>query len=114
MTILDAIEGTSALYTAQLVDEEGVGLDGRLLDTLTLSLTDKLTGAPINGRDTQNVLGTNGVSVSALGEVRWVLSPDDLPILGQGTVEDHFAEFGWTWSAGRTGRHKITIRVRKP
>jgi hypothetical protein len=115
MTILGPInERTSARYTATLTDETGAPIDGTALDTATLTLYDVATEAVINSRSAQNVKNTNGVTISALGALVWVLSPADNAIVGTGAIENHVALFTFTW--GGTGAkactHDVTIRVR--
>jgi hypothetical protein len=97
-------EGSSARYTATLLDELGAGVPAASLTTLTLTLYDDKTGAIINGRNAQNVLNANGVSVDASGNLVWAITPADTPIVTDTLqTETHYAVFKATWSSGAKG-----------
>jgi hypothetical protein len=115
MNILGPVnERTSARYTATLTDETGAGIDGAALDSATLTYYDALTLAVINSRSAQNVKNANGVTISALGALVWVLAPADTAILGTAAMEDHVALFTFTWGGGgaKACTHDVTVRVR--
>lgn len=113
MVIFDITEGVSGRYSADIVDCDDLPLDGRLLDTLVLTLVDKHTGTVINGRNRQNMLVNTDVTVSNTGNLVWMLSANDTTMVGSTQVEDHLASFEWTWSNGREGYHKFGVRVHK-
>jgi len=117
----DVDEQTSATYEGQLADDDGIPVSVDALLTLTLTLYDELTRAPINGRDAQDVLDTNGVTLTDLGELgvgtlTWQLAPADTAVLDQTLgYERHVALFTYTFtdgSATRTRRHEVIFRVR--
>lgn len=120
MTITDAdrivYEGTTASYSATVTDENGDAVGSGSLTTLTLTLYDDRTGQIINGRNAQNVLNTNGVTVSAAGALVWTIAKDDNVILhgsDYSSYEDHYAIFHWTWDSGsKSGRHVVKLRVK--
>lgn len=111
MIIYDTTEGVSAKFTATIVDESNTAISYRLLNSITLTLTDKYTGEVINSRDEQDVLNVNDVTISANGELVWDVQPEDNEIVGTGKVEDHEALFEWSWDDARIGKKKIQIRV---
>lgn len=99
---------TTALYTARLVDEVGDPIPGALLETLTLTVTAILgsNNTPIvNGRNEQNVLNANGVTVSEVGALRWELVQEDTAFVGSSRVERHRVEFAWSWGEEEPFKH---------
>jgi len=109
-------EATTDLYEAVIEDENGDAIAAASLTTLTLTLWDKLTGTVINSRNAQNVLNTNGVTVDASGNLVWTMTPADNALTGttltNGQIEEHLAEFIWTWAAGvKKGNHQVQIDV---
>jgi hypothetical protein len=107
-------ERTSARYTATLTDETGAAIDGTALDAATLTFYDQATGTVINSRSAQNVKNTNGVTISAAGELVWTLVPADNAILGTDAMETHIALFLFTWGGAgvKACPHQVGIRVR--
>lgn len=107
------IEKTSALYTAQLIDETGTPVSGSVLFTFTLTLYDLQTGTIINGRNNQNVLNANGVTIDSNGNVAWSIAPADTIILSNELeIETHIALFQATWNAGaKRCNHEVAIPV---
>jgi len=107
-------ERTSARYTATLTDETGAAIDGTALDAATLTLYDAATGTVINSRSAQDVKNTNGVTISAAGELVWVLAPADNAILGVAALETHVAFFLFTWggAGSKACPHEVAIQVR--
>lgn len=119
-------EGGTGLYSGTLTKEDGeTPIPGASLVSLTLTLMDLATGTIINGRDAQNVLNANGVTVDTVGStgaISWLIKPEDSPFLRKnppprdGDEEKHLAIFTWTWSSGLdtlTGRKKVFIVVEK-
>ena len=108
-------ERTSAQDTATLTDHAGVTIVGSLLETLTLTLYDEATGIILNNRNQQNVLQTNGVTVSEAGRLTCILAPADNAIIG-GTAghERHVMLFHADGSIGqRELYHRAVIFVRR-
>jgi hypothetical protein len=96
-------EQSTAFWDFSLVDEDEDAIALASLDTLTLTLTDDLTGAVLNSRSAQNVLNVNNVTVSAQGAVSWEMTPADNAIVGSPVPdggETHTAVFTWTWDGG--------------
>lgn len=108
---------TSFKYTGILYDDSvpPVVIPAASITTLVMTLRDVNTRAPINGRDKQNILNTNGVTVDSSGNLAWEATPADSPIVGvvkNGGTEQHEAQIVWTWNSGaKQGAHKILISV---
>jgi len=112
------IQGEHNLYTATLKDETGTVILLASLASLVLTFRDKQTGQIINGRDTQNVLNTNNVTVHATsGLLTWQMQPADNVIfdasISVGDVEKHIALFKWQTTGGTVGKFQEEIAVRK-
>ena len=108
------LEKTTQLYTANFVDETGVGIPSASLNTLTMTLYDAITNAAINARSTQNILNANNVTVSSSGLLTWTMQPNDNAILNAGLAQElHFALFQWTWTSGtsKAGKHQAAFSV---
>ena len=108
-------EGSSAVYTATIVDEDGTALAASGLTTLTLTLYDNVTQSIINSRTDQDVLNANNVTVSSGGVLVWTMQAADNNIIGRTPIdsyENHRALFEWTWASGaRAGSHEVIIEV---
>lgn len=106
----DVLAGTTPRYTATIVDEDNVAIPLASLTTLTLTVVNTRTGAAVNGRDRQNVLNANNVTVHATsGLVTWSIQALDLP----STVDEtYICAFEWSWSAGaKKGWHDLSLVV---
>lgn len=113
-----ACEQTTPDLTGTVKDEDGTTIAGTSLITLTLTLYNKTDGAVINGRNAQNVLNQNQVTVTAQGVLTFAMLAADNPIvdttLAAGSREVHAALFTYTWLDGsvtKTGRHLIEFYV---
>lgn len=101
---------------AFLKDLDGLPIPGSEIDTLTLTLYDKATRAIINARDAQDVLQKNGVTVSEAGELIWMASPEDNPILSTTLLmERHVVLFEYSWGGDpdQTDHVKIYLDVQR-
>lgn len=95
-------EESSALYTATLKDPEGNVVALAMLSALTLTLHDPETGGLINGRDAQDVLNKNDVTIDAAGELSWSIQPEDTVIVDDTKLkENRTALFRFVWSGGQ-------------
>lgn len=102
----------SGRYTSTFRDEDGALFYG--VETFQLTLYNKLDDSIINGRDYQDVLNNNQVTLYSTLQngvddkgnpitynMRWNLLPLDNPIINEGLpVEEHVALFVATWSSG--------------
>tara|TARA_R110000787_G_scaffold180096_2_gene292180 strand:+ start:184 stop:534 length:351 start_codon:yes stop_codon:yes gene_type:complete len=109
---------STAKYTATLNDESEVVVPLSALTTVTLTLYDKAKDSIINGRDAQNVLNTNNVTISAEGVLVWTMQAADNAIitttLRNNAYERHVALFQFTWSSGtKSGKHELEYEVRQ-
>lgn len=101
MTTFTITEKTSGQYTADLVDELGVAVPGANLTTLILTLYDLDTDTIVNGRNGQNVLNANGVTVDVAGHLVWTIAPADTTMVTAASgSERHRAIFVATWNGG--------------
>ena len=104
--------GATPVLTGILLTEDGARLPGADLDTLTVTLTDQASGAVVNGRQGQNILNTNGGSVSAQGAFRLELSAADTRLVGATTREVRRALIEFTFGGGeRRGMHEVLFAV---
>ena len=114
--VFTAPEGSSAVLTGVLQDEDGNALAGSAVDQLTAYLTDEETGTVINGRYAQDILGTNGGTLDAEGNLRLQLVAADNPFLGSRTelrhqMEIHVLRIDWEWGETGSGRARVRIAV---
>ena len=113
---IDAKEKQSGLYTATLKDENGAAISSSVLTTFTLTLYDRLTRAIINGRNVQNVLNANQVTLDSDGHLRWVWLPADQTMINPNKViEEHVGLFEAKWTDGagrpRQAEHEVIFNV---
>lgn len=123
----DVREQTTPRYLATLVGEDGVTmLPGSVLTTLTLTLYVKSGNGVVtilNGRNKQNVLNQNGVTVydalqtDAAGHSYNLLFQTviaDMTLVSATLpVEKHWLLFEWTWAAGvKAGKHEVILAVK--
>lgn len=118
VTLTDEIlEGTTPLYTANIVDENGDAIAVASLLTLTLTYFDVRSGTIINSRNAQNILNANNVTVATAGvpavtTLTWTLQAADTALVNTfRDTEDHYAIFRWTWPGGR-GAHWIQLTIK--
>lgn len=111
--IFEVNEGVTARYQGVLKDETGAVIPAASLSTLTLTLYRKTSGEIINGRNAQNVLNANGVTVDVNGNLTWTMTPADNGVTSTTVAaEMHIALFEWTYNAGnKAGNHEVWINV---
>lgn len=108
----EGTELTSGRYRVEaLTDEAGVVLTS--LDSLTITLFDKRTGAIINSRGHQPCLNAANVAFPGDGSLTWLIQPADRPILDATLpFEEHVAIFEFTYAGGtKHGKWVIQDRV---
>jgi hypothetical protein len=113
------LEGTSGLYSFQLVDLEGQSIDSAFLTTLTLTLYDVDSNQIVNNRDAQDIFNTNDgtvvttVSLNPITTVTLSLRPADTVILNTNRLlEYRVLSFRWTWDSDQeVGRHVVQFGV---
>jgi hypothetical protein len=111
----DVLEQATASYTATVVGNDGVTpLPAATLVTMVLTLyvvkTDGTIGY-VNGRNAQNVLNANNVTISSAGALVFTLQPLDTTLVEALPFERHIALFEWTWSGG-AGKHEVVFVVK--
>lgn len=74
-------EKTSAVYSAQLEDENGVPIGSGIIDSLTLTLSNVDDGAIVNSRNAVNALNANDVVVTSGGLLTYTMQPADTAIV---------------------------------
>ena len=117
-SIVDVLERTTPRYTARLVDDQNVALPAASLLTLRLTLyVITSTGAvtPVNGRDDQDVLNVNNVTINASGDLVWSVQIADTTLVEDLPFERHIALWEWTWTTAagtRAGKHELVLVIR--
>jgi len=104
---------TSALFSGTLIDEAGVAVPLANINTFTLTLVDGMTGSTVNGRNAQNALNANNVTVnSTTGAVNWSVQVGDLtPASLLTTYREHVATFVCTYSTSKVIRFQHRMRI---
>lgn len=109
-------ELSTGSYTAVIVGNDGVTpLPAVTLATLTLTLyviKGDGTQAVVNGRNVQNVLNQNNVTVDANGNLTWAIQVADTTLVETIPFEIHRAVFAWTWASG-AGNHEVWLVTRQ-
>jgi len=99
--LIELTEGETATYTASLQDENGAPVSSASLSGARLTYYSVHTGAIINGRNNQNILNANNVTISAGGALAWKLQEADVRIsdapIADGAVVSHRAVFVFEW-----------------
>lgn len=117
-------EQASGGYWATILDEAGVLVPGNVLSTLTLTLyvvnaDGSLT--IVNGRNKQNVLNQNDVTVFNTLQTRadgktynlfWQIRQGDTTLVTQALpTERHIALFEWSWPNNHFGKQEVLLAV---
>jgi len=106
-------EKSTGLYTANLVDDLAVAIGSGRIDALTLTLCNKDDGAIINGRDDQNVLNTNNVTVSAGGVLVYTIQPlDGIIVDVLADTETHVATFKMQYDTDKFSNWDVEFTIR--
>jgi len=122
MLLLDELlwADTTGVYRFDLVDEVNATVDAAQVNELTLTYYDWVDGTIINGRENQNVLNANDVTLITppdlplVTTLEWVIQQADTVIL-HATMpwEIHVAIFRWSWAGmARHGAHQMAFGVR--
>jgi hypothetical protein len=111
MPIQSVTEHSTASYSCTLLDHTNQPIPGPALSSLTLTLYDRVSDAVLNGRDNQDVLNANDVTVDGNGVLTWLLQPADTAMhdstLGS---EVHVALFTITWPGGHF-HHEVSFHI---
>lgn len=105
-------EKSTFRYRAILRGVDGVVVPGAVLTSATLTLYTAPGEVIVNGRDAQNVLNTNNVTISGTGILIFSGQANDAVILDtQLNVEIHRAQFHLVWPGGEM-RHEVDFMIR--
>lgn len=105
-------ESTTPEIFATLVGLTDEAIPGSALDTLTLTYYQEYTQVIINGRNAQNVLQANGVTVDGAGKLLWKMTALDTVILNDSLeTEPHIAHFVFTYTSDTPKVGSVTIRI---
>ena len=112
-------EGTTAVITGSLVDENGTAISSVSISAMTMTLYLATTDATIiNGRDDTNILNAGPGTVTTGGAVTITLSAADNDIVSivEPTHERHVMLLEWTYSSSganaKYGKHEVDFQVR--
>jgi len=111
---LQVIEGSTADFTATLVDDNGNPVPLASLTSLQLTYEDDFTGTVINSRQDQDVLNTNNCTFGVTdGLFTWHIQPEDTVVLDSNLrFETHSAILTWVWSGGSNQqRYQFYLQV---
>lgn len=110
------LEQASGRYTAVIVGEDEVTpIPGSTLTTLVLTLyviQSDGTDAVVNGRNQQNVLNANDVTVDESGNLVWHIRKEDTTLVEDLRNERHIALFEWRWPTNAYGKHELVLVVK--
>ena len=99
-------EKTSGEITGKLVDEDGTGIAGRLLESATVTIY-KQGDTTQRIRSTDDLLTDSRFTIASDGNFTWTIRPNDTQILDSelpiGQTETHVAYFEFTWASPQTG-----------
>lgn len=126
MPIQPIPERQTGAIKASLLDSDNSFVSGAFLETLTLSYYDLASGAIINGRDAQDALNQNDVTINGDGYIVWTITQNDTvivnsqpsvtPVFVNGErvlgIEQHIAIFHGTWDGGaQSFTFQVTVPV---
>lgn len=97
-------EKTSSRLTGIFKDETGAVVGSSGMVSIAATLTDKVTGAVINSRSSQDVLNANGGTLDADGNFVLTFAPGDHEIQNQALdYEVHVLLLDWVFASGAKG-----------
>lgn len=104
---------TTGLYSGTIIDENGDPIPISNINSLTLTVTDVMTGLTINSRSNQNVLNSNNVTVNnTTGAVNWSIQVGDTtPASTLTGYREHVAEFTCTYEATKVVKWEHRMRI---
>lgn len=106
-------EKATAIYTANLQDENGTAIGSGAIDSLSLTLSNAADGSIINSRNGQDALNANNVTVTGGGVLTFTLQPADTAILDDAVeYETHRATWQMQFNTVSFANWDIDIVVR--
>lgn len=110
----DILEESSGRFTATIVAEDGVTpLPAATLSSITLTLYVIKTDGSIeyvNGRNAQDILNLNNVTISVAGLLTWAVQVLDTTLVEALPFERHVALIEWAWPNG-VGKYEFVLVV---
>lgn len=110
----DILEETTGRFTSTIVSDDGVTpLPAATLTSITLTLyVIKTDGsiAYVNGRNAQNILNLNNVTISVVGLLTWAIQALDTTLVENLPFERHVALIEWAWPNG-VGKYEFVLVV---
>jgi hypothetical protein len=105
--------GSTAVYTAQLLDAYGNPIPGSALTSLTLTIVDTLSGAVVNGVQQQNILNTDRGVIDQQGNLTLSLEAGDMTITNPSALRiQRSLVLDWTYNGGSSsGRHQANFTL---
>lgn len=126
-TIVETLEptlfvGTTALYSVDLEDEDGIAVAVASLNSLTLTYEEPTSATVINDRAIQDAWNTNDVLIETIPatestpdrtRVTWTMQPEDTVLVEDWReVEYHRIVLRWTWDSGtHSGAHAALVGI---
>ena len=125
---LKVLDGETAKYTAVIKDENGTAINITLsasLTSMTITYYNKATGATINTRNAQDVLGTpsmgvypgaNNHTLASNGTLTWKLAAADTNFVTTANVTvvaRYIYVYPDAQSVARTGIHEFEFTIEK-
>lgn len=117
--LIEVLEGSTPQYSGVLTDENDAPVGSGALLASKMTLYSVSSGAIINGRNGQNILNANNVTISGAGVILWRLMEADTKIVdtNPGVVVTHRAVLVFDWlDAASTARQmvrEISLRIVK-
>ncbi len=116
VSVFNVPERTRGDYAFTLRDRGGEAVPASALTTATLKLyLTAPAGAPVitvNGRNNQNILNMNDVTIGVDGRVVWDIQSNDMMIIdGASFFEPRIGVFEFIWPEGHV-LHEVVFNVR--
>jgi len=113
----DISERETGTYTATVTGNDGATpVPGASLTSITLTLYAILANGTIsfiNGRNHQNVLNANNVTINGAGLLTWAIQIADTTLVeALLPFERHIGLFEWLTTSGAAGKHEIILVVK--
>lgn len=117
--LIEALEGSTPQYSGILTDENDAPVGSGALLAGKMTLYSVSSGAIINGRNGQNILNANNVTISVAGAIVWKIMEADTKIIdtNPGVIVTHRAVLVFDWldatSTARQMGREISLRIVK-
>ena len=106
--------GSTPVYTSQIVDGLGRGIPAADFLTLTLSIVDTMTGQVVNGCSQVDILNTDRGTIDADGNLTVQLEVGDTYMSGSpGSRVQRSLVIDWLTATNLTGRHQANFYLQR-